>query len=151
MSTLAERLQQAMTKRRVASQAEVARACKVSTASVSDWFSGETKTLGPKSARLAAEFFGCDRDWLAYGLGVPAWREDFKAAEPPTGYEARSAKSLDDALELLGQALANVAPEARDELGDALRQWAKYGGRATYRQTVVELLSGPHGKRQRAA
>lgn len=149
MSSLSERLQQAMEKRGLTSQAELARACKVKTSSVSAWFSGKTKSLKGTTARLAAEYFGCDRDWLAFGIGQPHWRGEYGVAEHAATYS--QPPSLATALDVLGRALAAVPAERRDEIGDALRQWAKYGGRATYQQTVTELLGETSGKRQRAA
>lgn len=75
MQTLAERLQAALDRNPALSQAELARACGVSSASVSNWFTGETKTLRAKNLRHAAHYLGCSRDWLETGLGTPGWTE----------------------------------------------------------------------------
>lgn len=50
-------------------KAELARACKVKPSSVSEWFSGESKSLRGTSALRAAEFFGVNALWLALGEG----------------------------------------------------------------------------------
>lgn len=50
-------------------QAELSRAAKVSTASVSDWFSGETKTLKAEPLLRAAAYLGVSPFWLALGEG----------------------------------------------------------------------------------
>lgn len=151
MSALSDRLELAAARKRDFSQADLARACKITSASVSGWFSGKTKSLSGQSARLAAAYFGCDRDWLADGIGLPGWTDGYTAREPemaaPFSPRAGSGSGLDQALARLGKALANVPPDDREEVGDALRQWAKYGGRATYGQIVATLLSDPPSKR----
>lgn len=81
MQTLAERLQAALDRRPELSQAGLARACGISTASVSNWFTGDTLTLKAKNARLAASYLGCSRDWLETGVGTPNWTH----AYPPKG------------------------------------------------------------------
>lgn len=65
MSTLQQRMAEAMQRRPDLTQADIARACGVSTPSVNGWVSGATKSLKPGTARLAAELFGCDQNWLA--------------------------------------------------------------------------------------
>lgn len=73
MSTLQQRMAEAMQRRPDLTQADIARACGVSTPSVNGWVSGATKSLKPGTARLAAELFGCDQNWLAIGVGAPQW------------------------------------------------------------------------------
>ena len=73
MSTLADRMHLALTHTPGKTQADLARAVGVKQPSVNAWFSGETKTLKGSSARKAAEFFGCSRDWLETGRGDPGW------------------------------------------------------------------------------
>ena len=71
MKTLSERLEAARVAAGV-SQADIARAAGVSTASVSDWFSGATKSLKTKSAMATARFLGVSLDWLTTGQGPMA-------------------------------------------------------------------------------
>jgi transcriptional regulator with XRE-family HTH domain len=73
--SLKTRLELAMGRRGNPRKAALARAAKVSTASVADWFNGKTLSLKADTARLAAEFFGCDRDWLGSGVGAPNWTD----------------------------------------------------------------------------
>lgn len=150
METLSERVQRAMVKRGQPSQADLARACKVTTASVSDWITGKTKSLSARTARLAAAYFGCDRDWIGQGIGQPNWIESHGLREAGAAYREEQ-PSVHAALDTIGLALANVPEKLRDELGDAMRQWARYGGRPTYRLTVESLLidqpTGTHSKR----
>lgn len=62
----------------------------------------------------------------------------------PPGEAAESTAgpmALPQALEVLGQALAFGLPDKqRAELAEALSAWARYEGRARYRETVAELL-----------
>jgi SOS-response transcriptional repressor LexA len=68
MATLAERLEAARAAAQV-SQADIARAAGVSTASVSDWFSGATKSLKTKSAIATAKLLNVSVEWLTTGQG----------------------------------------------------------------------------------
>lgn len=76
MSTLAQRLAQAldakMKRDPSASQAELARYCGAKGPSVSDWFTGETKTLKAQSLVLAAEYLEVRPRWLLDGRGPMA-------------------------------------------------------------------------------
>lgn len=83
MRTLAERLQEALARKPGGSQAALARFCRVQGPSVSNWFTGETKTLKAGSLRLAAEYLGVSRDWLETGKGAPGWQETHPAGEGP--------------------------------------------------------------------
>lgn len=70
MSTLTERLQQALDRRPDVSKADIARACKIRPPSVTAWFSGETKTLDAANLVTAANILGVDPTWLATGKGL---------------------------------------------------------------------------------
>lgn len=93
MSTLAERLKQAIAREPGRSQAALARAVGVSTASVSDWFNGVTKTLKAESLRKAAAYLGCNRDWLATGFGDPGWIDEQRTSEGVEGSTVAHAMS----------------------------------------------------------
>lgn len=90
MKLLKERLAYAQSLKPNATQAELAEACNVSGPSVSDWFTGVTKSLKAESLRRAALFYGVDRDWLATGKGVPFGSgnstQDSIRHVPATGY-----------------------------------------------------------------
>jgi len=78
-------------------------------------------------------------------LGVPI--ETVMHGTPSTAVPTlEPAVALDMALAVVGTALGATPPEHRAELGDLLRQWAQYGGRAMYRELIAELM----GRGQRA-
>lgn len=68
IQSLAERLKKAF-RPEVHTQAELARAAKVKQPSVSDWFSGETKTLKAEPLVRAAIYLNVNPLWLATGEG----------------------------------------------------------------------------------
>lgn len=68
MKTLAERLSLALANSDK-KQSELAAACGVKAPSVSDWFSGESKTMKAATALRAAEFLGVNFLWLTEGRG----------------------------------------------------------------------------------
>lgn len=69
MSTLTERLEIAMNLPPKKKAADLARACGVKAASVSDWMSGKTKKLEGANLLMAAEFLDVEPWWLATGEG----------------------------------------------------------------------------------
>lgn len=77
MLTLKRRLELAMERLKQrdpsASRAALARACGVKEPSVHAWFSGKTLSIKAEPVRLAADYLGCDRDWLSSGRGLPGW------------------------------------------------------------------------------
>lgn len=87
MTSLATRLQKALAQKPDGSQAELARHCKTSAASVSNWFTGETKTLKAQSLVLAAEYLSVRPRWLLDGRGpmrLDPESESVVSSEPPT-------------------------------------------------------------------
>jgi transcriptional regulator with XRE-family HTH domain len=66
MNTLSERLQHALATRDK-SPAELARAVKKTESAVSQWLSGETKSLRSESLIAACAFLGCHPAWLYSG------------------------------------------------------------------------------------
>lgn len=69
MSTLAQRLSEALSELPGKSQADLARACGVTSPSVNGWFSGKTQSLKDKSLTRAAEFLNVEEKWLSEGIG----------------------------------------------------------------------------------
>jgi transcriptional regulator with XRE-family HTH domain len=100
MSTLKERIRLAAERMGPQfKQSDLANYCKVSTPSVSNWFSGRTKDIKTAPARKAAEFLGCDATWLAEGVGLPKWREDqypmaVQEPSPESSWDSRAALIL---------------------------------------------------------
>ena len=70
MSTLSERLKFAIEKADV-SKSDLAKACGVKPASVSDWLSGKSKSMRAPVAQKAAEFLNVNLVWLSTGEGTP--------------------------------------------------------------------------------
>lgn len=122
MKTLQERLQWALARKPGATQADLARACKVKAPSVTDWFSGKTKSLKADSLRLAASFLGVNRDWLQTGLGDPLGPRDHRnektTSEPA---EIDSPKTL---IEKLGDVIAKADPISRAAIPALLNRLA---------------------------
>lgn len=73
MTTLAERFKQALEHAKESApyknKSGLARACKVTPSSVTDWFSGRVKTLNFEVANLAASYLNVSSRWLASGTG----------------------------------------------------------------------------------
>lgn len=68
--TLAERLKDAMNGPPKVTGKALAAACHVSTASVSDWLSGKSKTMEGSNLLAAADFLHVSPKWLATGVGI---------------------------------------------------------------------------------
>lgn len=68
MTTLSERMKEALDEAGV-SPADLARACQVKPPSVSNWLSGETKSLKASTAIRASDFLGVNQLWLTEGRG----------------------------------------------------------------------------------
>lgn len=64
-------------------KADLARASKVSAASVSDWFSGETKSLKAEPMIRAAAYLDVEPLWLATGEGPMRHHHDSAAQRVP--------------------------------------------------------------------
>jgi phage repressor protein C with HTH and peptisase S24 domain len=69
MSTFTERIREAMALAHGVKQADLARACGISTASVNNWFSGLSKSLRGKNLLIVAEKLGVSPLWLSEGRG----------------------------------------------------------------------------------
>lgn len=140
MLTLAERLKRAMQAMEAdghpVSQADLARACEAKPASVSDWFTGETKELKAKSLVLAAELLGVRARWLLDGTGPMKDDQPATSSRTPSGrpalslaYDDESARAASARAEicaaLSAQALALASaydsdPEMRGRIKTAL-------------------------------
>lgn len=69
MPTLAHRIQELTTEWPRGWAKRLADYCKVKPPSVSDWISGETKSIDGRNLSLVAEFFGVYEKWLSTGIG----------------------------------------------------------------------------------
>ncbi|WP_186015129.1 transcriptional regulator [Burkholderia gladioli] len=97
MTTLAERLEQAMKLPPEKKAADLARACRVRAPSVSDWLSGKTKKMEGANLLLAAEFLNVDPWWLATGEGRMERRANAPAPLRPSTLSEHT-QALIDAL-----------------------------------------------------
>lgn len=69
ISTLSERLREAMKGPPVVNGLQLAKACGVKPASVSGWLSGKSKSMEGSNLLAAARLLNVDPDWLATGVG----------------------------------------------------------------------------------
>jgi transcriptional regulator with XRE-family HTH domain len=99
---------------------------------VQHWEAGST---APKRTRLPAVAAALGTTVTDLMSGTPGGQSSEAMAAP---------LALQQALEVLGQALARGMPDKqRTELAEALSTWARYEGRDTYRTTVTALLAEP--------
>lgn len=96
--TLKSRMEHAMEGPPKVTQAELAKACGVSRPSVSDWCSGNTKTLKGKNLLRAAAILKVRPKWLGEGIGPiraddPFSPENRKASEPEAVISAARARA----------------------------------------------------------
>lgn len=106
MSTLAKRMQEALADLHgLKTQAGLARACRVSTASVSNWFTGQSKSLRGANALAAAAYLEVRPEWLTTGRGP-------KRPPPPTRQQL--AMLTEDGMEPIAGSV--YAREAQDRV-----------------------------------
>lgn len=103
----------------------------VTTETLRQWVEGISRPNKTMERQLAHRL-NCPPEAFMFGIG-PQYRDAIAADKSTT---------LSGAIEMLGDALALVPAEARQELADLLRQWAVYGGRDYYGTGIGELLSG---------
>jgi len=121
--------------------ADLARVCKVSTASVADWQSGKTKSMKSEAARLAAAHFGCDQNWLSHGIGEPQWRDVAAPAPDPTPTSMSGGPpSVGALIERLGHLLQAANPQTRGAVAGLLGQYAQDPAQGLHIAHAIELL-----------
>lgn len=106
ISSLADRLKFALQSTPGATQAGLARACGISPAAVSGWFSGKTKSISASNLIGAANYFKIEPDWLVRGEPmITTWhlmgrREKMEAGDIAV---AELAASYEDGYEDFGK------------------------------------------------
>jgi transcriptional regulator with XRE-family HTH domain len=108
MTTLAERLKQAMEGPPKVTAAAIARACKITRPSVHAWLSGRTKTIEGANLLAAAKLLQVTPEWLTSGNGLMRPHPS-GVSEPSAGYG--DDKLLNEAIELLRKVPASQLPE----------------------------------------
>lgn len=83
MNTLAERIRKALDESGGVTQADIARACGISTASVNNWFTGATKSLKGENLLRAAAILKVSPAWLSTGKGDMRPRGDYLLGHTP--------------------------------------------------------------------
>lgn len=113
----------------------------VSESQLSQWIHGakHSTTGKPRAMRLAT----CHRieDLTHMPRG---WLDTPHTSEQLAAYHVKPnapQPTLEQALEMLGIALAAVPEAHRQEVADDMRQWALYGGRDKHRAAVAESLA----------
>ena len=107
MSTLAQRIKEALEDAGKI-PADLARACQITPTSVSNWMTGETKSLKSGTAMRAAEFLGVSQMWLAEGRG-PKRPQDAKVSAPGADRGEALPIPSDDDYALIPQYSARAA------------------------------------------
>jgi hypothetical protein len=156
-TTLKDRLQEALKEAPHVRQVDIATACGIREASVSDWFTGKTKTIAGMNLIRAARVLNVNPEWLGTGRGAmrvnasPSPAVGETNSYPLMTTETQSARldvpTLHEALTLLlhDEEQAGELPTlmARTErLAELYRRVAADGGRlsaAGYRQLGEEI------------
>lgn len=110
MKTLKERLSVAMRDASVTA-ADLARACKIRPPSVSDWISGETKSISGKNLLAASRCLGVTPEWLSTGQGP---RDASEAAVTDTSQPVRLDPEI---IQGVARAMQDTATELNVSLG----------------------------------
>lgn len=106
------------------SPAELARAVKVKPPSVSDWLSGETKTIKGENLLRAAQALQCTPQWLATGLGPMALDPAQRFQQPQPAREETVSYITDKLIEEAVSILQFLDPPSRREALQWLRGFA---------------------------
>jgi transcriptional regulator with XRE-family HTH domain len=125
MTSLSARIGELLARQGGVRPADIARIAGVSTASVSDWMTGATKSMKPEPARRLSAHFGCDQNWLMTGIGAPNWTDSRVVA--PDGGVADHFRPKQTAREALAtiRNLMVMSSSDNEALGEALKLMAK--------------------------
>jgi transcriptional regulator with XRE-family HTH domain len=140
MTTIKSRLNQLSAGRKRGWKADLARACGVKPASVSDWVSGKTAKLDHENIVAAAKFFGVETEWLANGRG-PKFANEKEDIGTPVAHAA--ALDVSATLASLGSLLSSASPAQRDVIAGLLTGLAKDPSNPSYLKALGSLLDFP--------
>jgi transcriptional regulator with XRE-family HTH domain len=122
--TLKERLSVAMRDASVTA-ADLARACKIRPPSVSDWISGETKSISGKNLLAAARCLGVTPEWLSTGHG-PRHASDMAVTD-----NSQPVRFDPEIIQGVARAMQDTAKELKVTLGikETIELFAELYGR----------------------
>jgi transcriptional regulator with XRE-family HTH domain len=109
-NTLKDRLSVAMRDASVTA-AELARACKIRPPSVSDWLSGETKSISGKNLLAASKRLGVTPEWLSTGQGPR------DATDTGITDSSQTVRLDPDIIQGVARAMQDTAEELKVSLG----------------------------------
>lgn len=109
----------------------------VSVSSIGQLLSGTSKSMNAENAARAARFLGVNYFWLCTGEG------DMRGNNNPT--------SVEQALDVLADALAELSPAEREPAAEALKGWARSGGAGPWRAMFSALFRHKGKQRHLAA
>lgn len=141
MLTLKERFAQLQAEKPEITQADLARATGAKPPSVNAWFTGETKSMKPETAEIAASMYGVNALWLAtgkgnkrgkftgiedFGDGMFPYRSDVRLPIAPANPDTAIPGQLpiETLMAGLSAYLMQMDHDARDDAGDVLRKLA---------------------------
>jgi len=116
MKTLAERISFAMNKAGV-SQADLVRATKAKSSSVSNWVNGRTKNLKGANLAITAQLLNVSEAWLGAGIGPMERRPEvwpFKTISPERYAQATDAQRAAIEEWVRDQLDRFLGPDSRD-------------------------------------
>ena len=119
MSTLQERLAQAMAPPCTVTAADLARACKVKPPSVHEWIHGPTKSLRSTHAVRVAHELGVNFEWLTTGRGPMRGNSDATDKSVSSPYLGREVMEHLEALGVSQGLLVKVLAESIPAAGKA--------------------------------
>jgi transcriptional regulator with XRE-family HTH domain len=151
MQGLSERLQKLGANKPRGWQAELAQRCGVKAPSVTGWLTGDSKKMDAQHLFAAADYFGVNPRWLAFGVGVKAATAESaqdvteSATAEPLSQEGANAElavsvipismaysesNLYSTVRLLGSLLGALDQESREHIAEILRKVALEPDRA---------------------
>lgn len=133
MSSLKDRLKTAHARDEKVTPAQIARACGISAAAVSKWFSGASTNIKAEHLFIVARLYRVDAEWLALGKGKPERKATSSSIDIPPARLAliRLYGKLPKDLRFQIRGLITVLAAASS---DRYAQWSdEEGERAAYR------------------
>lgn len=138
MSTLSSRLQQLLIQRGI-NQKDLVEAARVKPSSVSDWLSGESKSIKAEPALRIARAFNVSPWWLVLAEGPMELSRD-NPPQAPAARDDTGLTSTTELVELLAEALQAVPAVQRREAVDLSARLAMSPDSRMAREDLASLL-----------